>query len=227
MAATRHSRRPDAEAPAIADIIAPDHPRPHATRFRPVFSDMHIIEAEFEDITSKVPQEDESVPVTAGRRGNDGHKLLAWLSRLAAGRPGKPSHLFVASLAGLCALSFWSFGGHAVYAGLAGRTTGKGAPLVISGVSTRLGTIDGMRVAIIDGSVTNRTAARRTIPPIGIRTAAGESPVAIRTADPVLAAGASTGFRARLPIGAGQAPAVDVTFIDNSAQAGRFGEIGR
>ena len=157
MAAGRQRRRPHASRRDNADLIAPEI-HVHVSHFRPAFPIMPIIDAEFEDIASEPPAKAEPGPIApeadassfARRmaRPVSGGKTTAVKSRVR-------SRLFPVALAGLCATSFWIFGGHAVFARLVGGEAVAGTPLVISGVST----VDGLRVAIIDDN--SRKAAAR------------------------------------------------------------------
>lgn len=223
MAATRQRTRPKARPCRNADVIVPEH-RARVTHFRPVFPNLPIIDAEFEDIASEPGAAGDVNTADPAARFDDRRSHLrfpGWKIRLPEVESRLRPRLFPVALVGLCAISFWVFGGHAVLARLTGGADAGAEPLVISSVSTRIGTIDGMRMAIVDGQVTNTTSARQNVPAIGVRAGGRDDAVEVRASDHVLGAGASTAFRAKLPMAEGRTPAVDVTFIDTASDAER------
>lgn len=197
---------------AIGDLIAPE-PQARRPHFRPVFAGQPVIDAHFEAVDPAAPvSEMKTAPASvAPTRRLDlfGRKFAFSVAEPESWRP----NVFPAVLAGLCGLSFWIFGGHAVFARLAAAPA-PAAPLAITDVSTRLGIIDGMRVAIVNGRIVNVTGSRQKVPPISVSTGAEKGPVTVEPAVDVLEAGGSTGFRARLPLPSGGEPEVAVAFAD-------------
>jgi hypothetical protein len=214
MAARGHSRS-SAQFARTGDLIAPEPPRDRRPHFRPVFADGAVIDAQFEMVDPVAEQAVRERPARAESNAAPARRLDLFGRKITfsvAEAPGRPS-VFPVLLAGLCGLSFWVFGGHAVFARLAG-TPMPDAPLEITDISTRLGIIDGMRVAIVNGRVVNVTGTRQKVPPISVSTDEAPGPVTVEPVTDVLEAGASTGFRARLPIAPGAEPEVAVAFAD-------------
>lgn len=224
MTMARQRRRPHAVRTDI-DIIAPER-RGHVVHFRPVFSDKHIIDAEFEDIASEMAAAEKSTvaateridgarrpDLATGRRSFFGRML-----RAAAAGPKARAKLFPLVLAGLCTVSFWVFGGHAVFAPLTGReASAESRSSVTSGISVRAGAVGGMRMELVDDQATSATPARQKVPAISLPAAARHAVVQPRPANAGLAASAPTGH-AYPAVAEAPMPAVDVVFIDNGRQ---------
>ena len=224
----RQRRSSHAEAFAKADLIAPER-RGHVVHFTPVFSNMDIIDAEFEEIASERtgPAAARTAPGErpAGTERFDREKRPAGATRRenphAAALPASPSRLFPAALAALCAMSFWVFGGHAVLARLAGRDRPGPPTRVISDVQPAPGRVGGLRIAIVDGPVAHEPAVRQMVPAAVVRTAPPNRPDVVRRPGTSPGGDAVIRLRSQLSITRGETSASDVTFIDDSQQAGR------
>lgn len=229
MASTFQHRRRAAFSPDSADIIAPEAAAP-VLHFRRVFPGGDIIDAEYEEIAAGQGDAVASVAVVeapvrairpsrhdsvAGRLNLFGRSL-----RLTTRQPARRGAAgFAAATAALCLLSFWLCGGHAAAMRMFAPAP-KGNSLAIADVSTRLGLVDGITVATIDGTVRNDTAERLTVPPIAVspRAGAGQE-ILMRAAAAALEPGQSTGFRARLALPEGSEAAVSVRFDGDADSA--------
>lgn len=212
-------------SPETGDVIAPERQQ-HMPHFRAIFGGGDVIDAEFEDVVV-VDEKDKQAPASAKRaapalpRGasfatSEGRKAFARRMTHAQDEPRERAWrgLFPAGVLALCALSFWVFGGHAVLAHLVAG--GGAAPLRISDISTNIGIIDGMRVAMVNGRVSNISKTRFTVPALDVRAGPGGRSVTVQATAQALGAGESTGFRARLPIGEGAAPKVTAAFLTDA-----------
>ena len=127
MPASRQRDETQASRTVRADLIAPEgHGR--VVRFRPVFADMHIVDAEFEDISGATSAAAD--PVAAHDDRQPGRRFESLVGRpgsfagteSAATRTGSmKAHLFPLAVAALCVLSFLIFGGRVAFSGMDGN----------------------------------------------------------------------------------------------------------
>lgn len=230
MAATADFRRANAFSPKAEDVIAPE-PAARVRHFRPAFPSGTIIDAEYEEITAvEMPRHttDSRDPQPAGQARHkaryDGEAgcldLFGRSLKLTTAASKKSGFAgFAAATVALSVVSFWISGGHAAVTRLLAERPAAGR-LAIADVSTRLGLVDGMSVAIVDGIIRNDTAEPQAVPAIAIRMAAAGAvpPVRAQAVDAMLDPGQSTGFRARLPVPEGSDAAVTVAFEERTSQ---------
>lgn len=205
----------DAFSPSAPDLIAPETRR----RQRPaLFPAGDVIDAEFEEITAAasvrpaVLFDNPRSPNASGtvRRRVRGVAKSVTISVPVAVEPPARRLPFGVAVVALGALSFWACGGRTLAARLlpsAPRT------LAIADLTTRIGRVNGIPVAVVNGRVHNGTAERKAVPPIEITIGTARR-VTVAAAAEVLDPGGTAGFRARVPVASEPAPAISAAFAD-------------
>ncbi|MGN6550670.1 MAG: hypothetical protein ACTHJ3_12355 [Pararhizobium sp.] len=117
---------------------------------------------------------------------------------------------FGVAVVALSAVSFWACGGRTLATRLLPAVP---RTLAIADLTTRIGRVNGIPVAVVNGRVHNGTAERRAVPPIEITIGTARR-VTVAAAADVLDPGGTAGFRARVPVPGEPAPAISAAFAD-------------
>lgn len=150
----------DAPRPVSGEIVASGReskPYPAASR--------DFTDAEFETVPQ--PHSDSPDRPRESRPVQSGMDSLRSPAKPATGsRPAGPLFWAVGALLALAA--FWVSGGHALFDAGAIAGAQRGNPFFISGVESRIETLEGRAVLFVEGSVENRGTAARGLPDLDI-----------------------------------------------------------
>jgi hypothetical protein len=132
-----------------------------------------------------------------------GQLAMAVLGALERGVNRLSPQSFATLSAGLFLAAFWAFGGFAAL-GAPGVGAKQSSPFSVSDVFTDVQDANGMKLAVIGGTVTNLTASRQNAPRLLVKSVSGSQLGLIDPAIAVLEPGQSLNFAGRIRIPGGK-----------------------